>query len=133
MLNAKRGLRLTALSCFLLVCCFLSPPACSAVEKAYQVTETELKELESNLNQLQTLAQQSKSESDEQKSQLTELRTRLSEAESLLIKQKTSLQTANELLQQSIAEEKKARNKLHRERSIGLAIIGALLLHQWMD
>lgn len=134
MRRPKRGF-LKIFLCFCLLCCLLLGPvsSSSAAEQTYRVTEAELTELETNLTKLQTLAQRSRNESDEQKRQLAVLKRELNETESLLERQKTSLETANELLKESAAAEKKARDKLHRERSIGLAIIGALLLHHWMD
>lgn len=121
--------------CFCLLCCLLWGPvsSSSAAEQMYRVTEAELTELETNLKELKTLMKTSQNESDEQKRQLDILKRELNETESLLERQKTSLETANELLKESAAAEKKARDKLHKERSIGLAIIGALLLHHWMD
>lgn len=105
------------------------PSSCLAAEKTYQVTATELKTLKSNLSRLQTIIEESRKESELQKNQLTVLKSQLSEADSLLMKQKDSLATANKLLQQSIAEEKKAQRRLKRERTIWMSIVGAFILH----
>lgn len=112
---------------YLLLLCLL-PSACQAAEKSYQITETELTQLEENLSRLQEIAKKSKNESEKQKVQLIILKTQLSSAESLLEKQKTSLQTANELLEQYAKEEQKAKRQLKRERTLWMSITGVLLL-----
>lgn len=127
MSNAKRGFMLTAL-CFCLLCCsWLQPPACSAAEKTYRVTESELSRLEKNLSRLQTIAKESGSESEQQKEQLTVLRNQLIETDRLLMKQQESLKNANELLQKYEDEQKKARRRMNHERTVWMTVIGVLL------
>lgn len=125
----KLGSRLTLLFSLLLLSFSFLPSTSLAAEKTYQVTATELKTLESNLSRLQTIIEESRKESELQKNQLTVLKSQLSEADTLLMKQKDSLATANKLLQESIAEEKKAQRRLKRERTIWMSIVGAFILH----
>ena len=125
----KLGSRLMLLFSLLLLSFSFLPSSCLAADKTYQVTATELKTLKSNLSRLQTIIEESRKESELQKNQLTVLKSQLSEADSLLMKQKDSLATANKLLQQSIAEEKKAQRRLKRERTIWMSIVGAFILH----
>ena len=112
---------------YLLLFCLL-PSVCQAAEKTYQVTETELVQLETSLSRLQEIAEKSRSESEAQKEQLTELKSQLSEAESLLTKQKASLVTANGLLKQYEEEQKKAKQRLKRERTVWMTVAGVLLV-----
>lgn len=125
----KLGSRLTLLFSLLLLSFSFLPSTSLAAEKTYQVTATELKTLESNLSRLQTIIEESRKESELQKNQMTVLKSQLSEADTLLMKQKDSLATANKLLQESIAEEKKAQRRLKRERTIWMSIVGAFILH----
>lgn len=125
----KLGSRLTLLFSLLLLSFSFLPSTSLAAERTYQVTATELKTLESNLSRLQTIIEESRKESELQKNQLTVLKSQLSEADTLLMKQKDSLATANKLLQESIAEEKKAQRRFKRERTIWMSIVGAFILH----
>ena len=112
---------------YLLLLCLL-PSACQAAEKTYRITETELTRLETNLSRLQEITAESKIESEKQKAQLSILKNQLSEAESLLAKQRTSLQTANELLEQYAKEEQKSKRLLKRERTLWMTVAGVLLV-----
>ena len=107
---------------------FLLPSVCQAAEKTYQVPETELVQLETSLRRLQEIAAKSRNESETQKSQLTELKNQLGEAEILLTKQKTSLETANELLKQYEEEQKKMKQRMKRERTVWIIVAGVLLV-----
>lgn len=112
---------------YLLLLCLL-PSACQAAEKTYRITETELTRLETNLNRLQEITAESKNESEKQKAQLRILKNQLSEAENLLAKQRTSLQTANELLEKYAKEEQKSKRRLKRERLLWVSVAGVLLV-----
>ncbi|ERT59973.1 hypothetical protein HMPREF1250_0941 [Megasphaera vaginalis (ex Srinivasan et al. 2021)] len=79
------------------------------------------------MSRLQTIAKESGSESEQQKEQLTVLRNQLIEAERLLMKQQESLKNANELLQKYEDEQKKARRRMNRERTVWMTVIGVLL------
>lgn len=112
---------------YLLLLCLL-PSACQAAEKTYRITEAELARLETNLSRLQEITAESKNESEKQKAQLSVLKNQLREAESLLAKQRTSLQTANELLEQYEAEVKRTEVRQKRERTVWIVVAGVLLV-----
>lgn len=124
----KHGLKTMVVCAFLLCFLWLWPFSSLAAEKTYPVTEMQLCQLEENLNRLQQIAQESKSESEKQKSQLNALKNQLRDAGSLLMKQKASLETANKLLKQYEEEQKKAKQKLKRERTVWMTVAGLLIV-----
>lgn len=128
MQNGKHGLKPMWAYVFLLCFLWLLPTSSFAAEKTYQMTEAELVQLETNLNRLEMIAQESKNESEKQKSQLTVLKSQLGEADSLLMKQKASLENANKLLKQYEEEQKKAKRHLKRERTVWMTVAGLLLV-----
>ena len=122
----------------LLCCSFLAAGTCSASEKTYQITETELTQLQTNLTQLEKnykiLLQDSTTSSkqliealnelSEAKQSLEKCKSELTTTQASLTKAQTSLTTANELFQQYAKEEQAKRKKLQIERDV--AILAAI-------
>ena len=111
---------------------------CSASEKTYQISETELTQLQTNLTKLESNYRILLQDSNASSRQLIEALNELSELKQLLEKSRieltttqqslqkaqTSLVTANELFQQYAKEEQQKQNKLRFERD--LAIVAAV-------
>lgn len=127
----------------------LLPLSASATElnisevKTYTITEYQLTELESELSRLatsnETLAldckelqrqlaasqmalEAAKKESEQLKTQLAELTLQSRSSEALL-------QTANELLQKSAAEQKRTQERIKRQRTIAWCLAGVAILY----
>ena len=108
---------------------------CSASEKTYQISETELTQLQANLTKLESnykiLLQDSKTSSKqliETLEQLSELKQSLEKSkvelqttQQSLQKAQNSLTTANELFQQYAKEEQAKQTKLRLERDLAIA------------
>ena len=118
----------------LLCCSFLVAGTCSASEKTYQITETELTQLQTNLTKLEKnykiLLQDSTTSSkqliealnelSEAKQSLEKCKSELTTTQQSLTKAQASLTTANELFQQYAKEEQAKRKKLQIERDIAI-------------
>ena len=103
---------------------FFAPGTCSASEPMYQITEMELATLENNLRKLEQLSSTQKTELTRLQEQLTKseqelalLKSQLATSSTQLTQAQNSLQTANELLDKFVQEEKKKRLKIKAQRN----------------
>jgi septal ring factor EnvC (AmiA/AmiB activator) len=102
---------------------FFAPGTCSA-SGTYQITEAELTQLEINLRKLEQLSSTQKTELTRLQEQLTKserelalLKSQLATSSTQLTQAQNSLQTANELLDKFVQEEKKKRLKIKAQRN----------------
>ncbi len=118
-----KKLLLLFLSCLFCWWLLAASATCSA-SGTYQITEEELTRLETNLSRLEQISRTQKTELTRLQEQLTKseqelalLKSQLATSSTQLTQAQNSLQTANELLKQYAAEEKKKRLKIKAQRN----------------
>ena len=124
---------------------FLSAPAtCSASteEPMYLISQSELETLSDNLTKLKANNEQSQSELQNLRNQLAtckkelnearhrsnELKLRLNELQALSQNQQTSLQSANRLLSEYSADQRRTRLRIKAQRNAWEAVAGLLTI-----
>ena len=120
-----RTKKLLLLLLSLLFCWWLlSASATCSASGTYQITEAELTQLETNLRKLEQLSSTQKTELTRLQEQLTKseqelalLKSQLATSSTQLTQAQNSLQTANELLDKFVQEEKKKRLKIKAQRN----------------